>query len=113
MSSAPADRPPSDNTTLTAVLDELAADGYDTSFVARPGAELLCTACREERPVAGFRIDGLRRFEGASDPDAEVLLVSGTCPACGASGTIALGYGPEASEIDADLVASLPPTERT
>lgn len=98
---------PSDNTTLTAVLAELESAGYTASFGARDRARLQCSACREERPVAEFEVDIARRFEGASDPDAEAILVAGTCPACGARGTAVFGYGPEASEEDALAVAEL------
>lgn len=98
---------PSDNTTLTAVLRDLEADGYSASFGARPDAQLECAACRTRRPVHQFEIHAVRRFEGASDPDAEAILVAGQCPACGARGTAVFGYGPEASEEDALAVAAL------
>lgn len=98
---------PSDNTTLTAVLAELEADGYTASFGARQQAHLQCSACRTEHRVAEFDIHTARRFEGASDPDAEAILVAGECPACGARGTAVFGYGPEASEEDALAVAEL------
>lgn len=98
---------PSDNTTMTAVLSELEADGYTASFGARDGARLQCSACRSERPVADFDVHATRRFEGASDPDAEAILVAGACPNCGAKGTAVFGYGPEASEADSLAVMQL------
>ena len=98
---------PSDNTTLTAVLAEFEQLGYDASFGARDGAALHCSSCREERPAADFEIDATRRLEGASDPDAEVLLIAATCPNCGVRGTAVFGYGPESSAVDADAVAAL------
>lgn len=98
---------PSDNTTLTAVLAELDAQGYAGSFGARDGARLFCSACRETSPAAEFRIDATRRMEGASDPGAELMVAVGACPACGARGTAVLSYGPEASEEDALVVAAL------
>lgn len=98
---------PSDNTTLTAVLADFEAAGFTASFGAREGARLHCSACRDEHPVAGFRVDGFRRLEGASDPDAQTLLVASACPGCGAKGTAVFGYGPDSSEVDADAVAGL------
>lgn len=98
---------PSDNTTLTAVLDELDRSGYTASFGARDGARLHCSACRQESAVSDFDIDVVRRFEGASDPDGEMLLAAGTCPACGALGTAVFGYGPEASAVDALAISDL------
>ena len=98
---------PSDNTTLVAVLDEMGADGYDADFGAREGGRLQCSSCREESAVADFRVDETRRMEGASDPDAEVLVVAATCPACEARGTAVFGYGPEASAVDAEALAAI------
>jgi hypothetical protein len=98
---------PSDNTTLTAILADLQREGYSASFGARDGARLHCSSCRQERSVGDFEVDVMRRLEGASDPDAQVLLVAATCPSCGARGTVAFGYGPEASEVDALAVAGL------
>lgn len=98
---------PSDNTTLTAVLADLDAAGYRASFGARDGARLQCSVCRAEQPVSRFDVHAVRRLEGASDPDAEVILVAAVCPACGAQGTAVFGYGPEASEVDALAVTEL------
>ncbi|MCB0966580.1 MAG: hypothetical protein KDB37_07060 [Ilumatobacter sp.] len=98
---------PSDNTTLTAVLDELEADGYTGSFVVRPDASLMCTTCRETTPASRFEPTLTRRLEGASDPSDELWVVAAACPNCGAHGTVVLGFGPEASEDDALVVAEL------
>ncbi|MFP5489024.1 MAG: hypothetical protein ACLGHQ_12040 [Acidimicrobiia bacterium] len=98
---------PSDNTTLTAVLAELERDGYEASFGARDGGRLQCSACREESPVVDFEVDTTRRLEGASDPDAQAIVVAASCPRCGARGTAVLGYGPEAAATDAEVVAGL------
>lgn len=98
---------PSDNTTLTSVLADFEAAGFTASFGAREGARLRCSACRQESAVGEFHLDGVRRMEGASDPDAQVLLVAAACPACDARGTAVFGYGPEASDVDAQAVAAL------
>lgn len=98
---------PSDNTTLTAVLAGLETEGYAASFGVREGGRLHCSACREESPVAEYHVDATRRLEGASDPDAQAIVVAGVCPRCGARGTAVLGYGPEAAATDAEVVAGL------
>lgn len=98
---------PSDNTTLVAVLADLDAEGYSASFGARDGGRLDCSACGQESPAVEFAVKSFRRLEGASDPDAQVLLVAATCPACGVSGTAVFGYGPDASQVDADAVVQL------
>lgn len=98
---------PSDNTTMTVVLADLERDGYTTSFGAREGARLWCSSCRTEHPVGEFDVDVVRRFEGASDPDAEAILFAGACPKCSSRGTAVFGYGPESSEVDSLAVAAL------
>jgi hypothetical protein len=98
---------PSDNTTLTSVLADFETAGFTASFGAREGARLHCSACRDESPVHDFAVDGVRRLEGASEPDAQILLMASTCPACGARGTAVFGYGPDASDVDAEAVADL------
>ena len=100
---------PSDNTSVTAVLARLAADGFTANF--RPGddhATLRCDQCVQDAPVGGFADLVEHRLEGASDPDDMVLVVAATCPNCGALGKVVLGYGPSSSEVDSDLVAALP-----
>ncbi len=103
---------PSDNDSLTGVLRDLAASGFAGSY--RPAGEpvegqpaVVCGACGRAAPAGDLAVVEQRRLEGASDPDDLVLAVAATCPACGAGGVIVLGYGPEASPEDADIVAAL------
>jgi hypothetical protein len=98
---------PSDNTTLTAVLDELTEAGFAGSFVPRAGGALLCTTCRETFQATELEPEQVRRLEGASDPDDEVVVIAAACPRCGAHGSMTLGYGPTASDDDAGVVADL------
>jgi hypothetical protein len=49
----------------------------------------------------------LRRLEGASDPDDMLAVVALECGVCGVSGTMVLGYGPAASDIDGDVLRAL------
>jgi len=98
---------PSDNTTLTAILDEVQADGFTSSFVVKPDAVLMCTTCRETTPAARIEPVQTRRLEGASDPADELWVVAAACPNCGAHGSMVLGFGPEASEDDSLVVAAL------
>jgi hypothetical protein len=92
---------PSDNTTLTAVLGEYETAGYTGQFVVNSGAAVACVSCSEESDPAEFAAAGLRRLEGASDPDDMLSVVAVSCPRCGAKGTLVLGYGPNASADDA------------
>lgn len=98
---------PSDNTTLVAVINDLEAEGYTASFGARDGGRLHCSSCGQESQSGEFVVMTVRRLEGASDPDDQVLLIAATCPACGARGTAVFGYGPESSQVDAEAVGQL------
>lgn len=109
-----ADGAPDDHDSLTEVLRNLKAIGFAASY--RPANEpvedraaVVCGACSRASAAADLHVDVERRLEGASEPDEMVLVVAATCPACGTGGVIVLGYGPEASAGDADLVAALAP----
>ena len=98
---------PSDNTTLLEVLDELRADGYDgTMWVAGDG-KLRCEHCRAEIEPSEFRVDSIRRLEGASDPDDMVAVVAGVCGRCGMKGTLVVHYGPEAAAEEMEALMQL------
>jgi hypothetical protein len=103
---------PSDNESLSAVLRELGRIGFAASYrPARGPVEgrpaVVCGACGRATAAEDLRVDVERRLEGASEPDEMVLAVAATCPACGTGGVIVLGYGPEASAEDSDLVLAL------
>lgn len=101
---------PSDNAAVSGILRHLGEQGFETSFV--PGGEpgvLRCTSCDTETAIGHFEVHDERRMEGASDPDDMVMVVAAQCPSCGARGTIVLGFGPNASETDADLIVAMGP----
>lgn len=100
--------PGGDGDTTTGILDDLREDGVNAQFV--PGADagtIRCTVCEQTSAAAAFEVIAERRMEGTSDPDDMVLIVAARCPVCHISGAIVLGYGPEASATDADLVVAL------
>jgi hypothetical protein len=96
-----------DARTLTEVIAELEELGYRGQFIARDGGVVECTWCRSQIAAADFRSRTLRRLEGASDPDEMMVVVGVECPVCNRAGTLVLGYGPEASSTDADVLAHL------
>lgn len=100
---------PGDNTTLTAVIGDLEALGYDSQFEVVDGGAVRCGACGETSSPEAWaaRADETRRMEGASDPDDMLTVVGARCPLCGAAGTAVLGYGINASPDDAIVAASL------
>lgn len=93
--------------TLIDVLDEMAADGYDTQQIARPGGRIECTGCDRDDAPASFQVDRIRRLEGASDAADQLLVVCALCPSCGRRGVLTLTYGPNASTVDAAVTEHL------
>lgn len=92
---------PSDNTTLSAVIDDYEAAGFGGQFEVTSESAITCVTCGRDSAPAEFAMYGLRRLEGASDPDDMLSVVAVSCPQCDARGTLVLGFGPNASEIEA------------
>ena len=89
-------------------LAELADQGYAADLhPSGEGGRLTCGACQSVSDAADFHVGVERRLEGASDPDDMVLVVGATCPVCGTGGVVVLGYGPDASSADSDVVVAL------
>lgn len=93
--------------TILEVLHGLEAQGFTGQFVPRTGAQVECVACGKRSPADHTLLRRLCRLEGASDPADMLAVVALACPHCDALGTAVLGYGPEASAIDAEVLSSL------
>ncbi|MDQ4132557.1 MAG: hypothetical protein M3179_04965 [Actinomycetota bacterium] len=92
---------------LSEILAELEADGYRSQMAARPDGQVVCFNCHQVSDAAALEVAALRRTEGVSDPADMLAVAALTCPNCGAKGTIVLGYGPEADDDDAEVLAGL------
>ena len=93
--------------TITEVLQGYAEGGFSSSFVVTEECQLECVQCHTVSAPDRFSMSSLRRLEGASDPADMVAVVAITCPVCGARGTTILGFGPNATEQDADVLMEL------
>jgi ribosomal protein S27AE len=98
---------PSDNTTLTEVVDSYRSSGFASDFFAEAGSRVRCGRCSAVIDAHTLAMHSMRRLEGASDPDDMVAVIATSCPVCGADGTLVLGFGPAASEEDSDVLADL------
>jgi len=103
---APESSNPTD-TPLLAVSESLSGSGDEGQFRATEGSRIQCLTCREEAPAEAYRATDAARLEGASDPADMVMVVPVTCPDCGATGSLILGYGPNASAEDADALSAM------
>jgi hypothetical protein len=95
---------PSDETTLTAVLESFRTDGYEGDFLIGESASIRCRSCDVSTPADDAAVEAIRRLEGASDPADMAAVLALVCPACSTRGTVVVRYGPEA---DVDDVAVL------
>jgi hypothetical protein len=97
---------PSDHTTVVEVIDGYRSSGFVGDFYAEPQS-VRCGQCQSVLDPARLMMHSMRRLEGASDPSDMQVVVATSCPACGAQGTMVLGYGPMASEEDAMVLSTL------
>jgi hypothetical protein len=93
--------------TIVEVLGALERAGYVGQFVPRDGAEVECLQCHRRWPADKTALRELRRLEGASDPADMVAVVGLQCPLCSHLGTAVLSYGPEASDVDTEVLIQL------
>ncbi len=98
---------PSDNTTAVAEIDDLRAKGYGADFAVGEGGVVRCPSCRTEEQPGDLDVDVFRRLEGASDPDDMSAILGLTCRECGTKGIVMVGYGPNASPDETDLLLAV------
>lgn len=97
---------PGSEGTLVDALRRWREEGYTVDFSV-VGGRIRCGACRESHDPAEAVIDGVARFEGASDPADESALFALRCRHCGARGTLVTTYGPLTPPEEAEVVRAL------
>jgi hypothetical protein len=95
------------DTALGEVVGKLDAQGDGGQFRAVDGGQVQCLTCRAVFDASMLSGDEVTRLEGASDPSDMVMVVPAHCVSCHTDGTLVLGYGPDASVEDADVVGRL------
>ena len=99
----PTDRRPS------AVAAEI-SDDRTHQFRPELGGYIRCLSCGDRVSADVMAAaDGRYRVDGVADPDDKLLIVGMQCPTCRTSGSLHLGYGPDAAAEDADVLARLRP----
>ena len=94
--------PSSDETAMNAPLTVLAAvqlleaEGYTTPITVQPDGTIQCGACSETCAIQNVQVDRVYRFEGASDPDDEAIVLGLRCPQCDAKSVLVSAFGPNA-----------------
>jgi hypothetical protein len=91
-------------------LDVLRTAGYVVDFeIGRDG---LAVSGGDPVPVGDIHIDGEYRFEGASNPDDQSLVMALHDDASGQLGVLITAYGPAATQAEADVLSALADNER-
>jgi hypothetical protein len=89
--------------TVSEAVRILEGRGFSSSF--RVGdAVVHCHACDAGHRPSALVVRATFRFEGASDPADEAIVLGVECPTCGARGVVVSAFGPEA---DPELLALL------
>ncbi len=101
------DPTPAADETVVSVLDTFAVAGWPSNHLVRGGALAECGVCGEATRADAVDVEAVHRLEGASEPADLQMAIGWTCPHCGAGGTIIVGYGPNASDTDADMLAAI------
>jgi hypothetical protein len=96
---------PDQQRTETPQMVALRAAGYVDDFAITDGDLVLVGAGPID--LATVHIDQQYRFEGASDPDDESLVLALHAPATGTLGVLITAYGPSASAAEGDILSRL------
>jgi hypothetical protein len=96
----------------TEVDDNLSEIGRTGAFEPVVGGFIECCTCGTTSPASLQSADEVTRLEGVSDPSDMQIVVPVTCPNCGTSGALVMGYGPEATTADIDVLSAMPRTPR-
>ena len=93
--------------TLLDATTRLRGLGFDLDFAATVDGSLRCSSCDVEHGPEEMHVDEIVRYEGASDPDDQSILVALRSD-CGRSGLYSAAYGPDTPEADVEVLQRLP-----
>jgi hypothetical protein len=100
------DDPGAEMETVLEAIERVRAAGYSREWSATDNGRLRCGECHEVLDAAQVSIDETVRFEGASDPDDEVILFAIAGP-CGHRGYYLTAYGPDTPPSDVTVLQAL------
>ena len=89
--------------TLLEAIARLRMLGYRLDFAAAPGGRLHCGGRAEDLDAAALTVDETVRFEGASDPDGEAILLALSGPD-GYRGLYSAAFGAKTTSDDVDVL---------
>lgn len=93
--------------TLLDATQRLRAVGFDLDFTATAGGQLRCEDCGLDHDPEDMTIGEIVRYEGASDPDDQTILLA-LCSRCGSRGLYSAAFGYTAAPADVRALHRLP-----
>lgn len=105
------DTTPTGAESLAEVLARAERLGYETQLVARSPGRIECESCSTVTDPTDVGVDHMQRLEGASDAADMMMVIGAVCPSCGTRGVMTLGYGPNSSSTDDEVLTGLDVSE--
>jgi hypothetical protein len=96
---------------LAGVIDRLTDAGYTDTFRGEAEGIVGLRSGHVHRPEE-LVVESIDRFEGASDPEDQAIVLAIRCPADGCRGTYTVPYGESMSAVDSELIARIPDARR-
>ena len=94
--------------TVTEAIAVLEGRGFSGSFhVAPETSTLVCDGCGHRVGPSEAEVVDLFRFEGASDPGDEAVVIALCCRRCGRRGILVSAYGASADAAEAEVLVML------
>ena len=97
--------------TLLDATTRLRSGGFSLDVAATGDGSLLCRGCDVEHAPEEMYVEEIVRYEGASNPDDQSILVA-LRSECGRAGLYSAAYGPDTSEADTKVLHRLPRRQR-
>jgi hypothetical protein len=92
--------------TVLEAIDRLRALGFGLDFTAVAGGRVHCEGCGKDFAAGALTVDETVRFEGASDPEDETILLALSSPD-GCRGLFTAAFGAATTSDDADVLHAL------
>jgi hypothetical protein len=92
---------------LAGVIDRLTNAGYTDTFRGETAGIVGLRSGHVHRPEE-LVVESIDRFEGASDPGDEAIVLAVRCPVDGCRGTYTVPYGENMPAVDRELIARIP-----
>lgn len=93
--------------TLLDATQRLRAVGFELDFTATASGQLRCATCGLDHDPEDMTVGEIVRYEGASDPNDESILLA-LASECGSKGLFSAAFGHSAAPADAEALHRLP-----